>query len=375
MRKYAKKLHLWLALPFGVILTLVCFSGAVLAFEKEFTQWAYDGLYQVETVGKDRLPAGDIAAKVASSLPDDVRVTGITIYSDTARTYQVNLSKPHHASVFVDPYTGEVKGSYRRIPFFLTMFKLHRWLLGSRPADGGVFWGRVVVGTSALAFVFVILSGIVMWLPRSKKALVNSLKVNCSHGLRRFCHSFHVAVGVYTCLLLLCMALTGLTWSFDWYRSGFYAVFGAGGQQGGHGHSPSEERHRGHHRNNGTETYAVWQTVYRELAARNPEYRQITVNADNTATVLFRRFGNTMGGDRYESEPSAGRLTSFTPYADLPSSAKIRGQIYSLHTGTWGGWLTRILYCLAALLASALPVTGYYLWFRRVFPKKRVSET
>lgn len=226
MRKYAKRLHLWLALPFGVILTLVCFSGAVLAFEKEFTQWAYAGLYQVETVGKDRLPVGDIAAKVASSLPDDVRVTGITIYSDPARTYQVNLSKPHHASVFVDPYTGEVKGSYRRIPFFLTMFKLHRWLLGSRPADGGVFWGRVVVGTSALAFVFVILSGIVMWLPRSKKALVNSLKVNCSHGLRRFCHSFHVAVGAYTCLLLLCMALTGLTWSFDWYRSGFMLCSG-----------------------------------------------------------------------------------------------------------------------------------------------------
>lgn len=69
MRKYAKRLHLWLALPFGVILTLVCFSGAVLAFEKEFTQWAYAGLYQVETVGKDRLPVGDIAAKVASSPP------------------------------------------------------------------------------------------------------------------------------------------------------------------------------------------------------------------------------------------------------------------------------------------------------------------
>lgn len=63
MRKYAKKLHLWLARPFGVILTLVCFSGAVLAFEKEFTQWAYAGLYQVETVGKDRLPAGDTRLK------------------------------------------------------------------------------------------------------------------------------------------------------------------------------------------------------------------------------------------------------------------------------------------------------------------------
>ena len=42
MRKYAKRLHLWLALPFGVILTLVCFSGAVLAFEKEFKLAATD---------------------------------------------------------------------------------------------------------------------------------------------------------------------------------------------------------------------------------------------------------------------------------------------------------------------------------------------
>ena len=81
-------------------------------------------------------------------------------------------------------------------------------------------------------------------------------------------------------------------------------------------------------------------------------------------------FGNTMGGDRYEFDPSTGKLTTFTPYVDLPASAKIRGQIYAVHTGTWGGWLTRILYCLAALFASALPITGYYLWFRRVFPKK-----
>lgn len=371
MKKVAKKLHLWLALPFGIILTLVCFSGAVLAFEKEFTQWMYADLYRVKAVGDHRMPVGDIAAKVASTLPDEVKVTGITVYPDPARTYQVNLSKPHHASVFVDPYTGEVKGAYKRIPFFFTMFKLHRWLLGSRPDNGGIYWGKVIVGTATLAFVFVILSGILMWWPRTKKALRNSLKVTPAHGLRRFCYSFHVAVGVYTCLLLLCMTLTGLTWSFDWYRDGFHTVFGASSPQGnGHGPSASAGKQKGQDRKEAAETYAAWQTIYEELATRNPENRQISINANRTATVVLNRFGNTMGGDRYEFDPSTGKLTTFTPYADLPASAKIRGQIYAVHTGTWGGWLTRILYCLAALFASALPITGYYLWFRRVFPKK-----
>ena len=87
MKKVAKKLHLWLALPFGIILTLVCFSGAVLAFEKEFTQWMYADLYRVKAVGDHRMPVGDIAAKVASTLPDEVKVTGITVYPDPARTY------------------------------------------------------------------------------------------------------------------------------------------------------------------------------------------------------------------------------------------------------------------------------------------------
>lgn len=231
--------------------------------------------------------------------------------------------------------------------------------------------GKVIVGTATLAFVFVILSGILMWWPRTKKALRNSLKVTPAHGLRRFCYSFHVAVGVYTCLLLLCMTLTGLTWSFDWYRDGFYTVFGASSPQGnGHGPSASAGKQKGQDRKEAAETYAAWQTIYEELATRNPENRQISINANRTATVVLNRFGNTMGGDRYEFDPSTGKLTTFTPYADLPASAKIRGQIYAVHTGTWGGWLTRILYCLAALFASALPITGYYLWFRRVFPKK-----
>ena len=53
--------------------------------------------------------------------------------------------KPRRAAVYVDQYTGEVKGLYERPAFFATMLKLHRWLLDSRDDSGGVFWGRTVV--------------------------------------------------------------------------------------------------------------------------------------------------------------------------------------------------------------------------------------
>ena len=43
----------------------------------------------------------------------------------------------------------------------------------------------------------------------------------------------HVAGGMYALFFLLAMALTGLTWSFGWYRTGFYKVFGVEVQQGG----------------------------------------------------------------------------------------------------------------------------------------------
>lgn len=44
--------------------------------------------------------------------------------------------------------------------------------------------------------------------------------------MARFWYGLHVAGGMYALLLILVMALTGLTWSFGWYRTAFYTVFG-----------------------------------------------------------------------------------------------------------------------------------------------------
>ena len=102
---------------------------------------------------------------------------------------------------------------------------------------------------------------------------------------------------------------------------------------------------------------------------RKPCSREISI-ADGSASVTANRFGNVRGVDRYQFDPRTGRLTGSTLYQDLDGSGKIRGWIYSVHVGSWGGLLTRILWFLAALLGATLPLTGYYLWIKRIGRKR-----
>lgn len=402
MRKIFRNIHLWLSIPFGILITLICFSGAALVFEKEVMELCHRDLYFVKKVEAAPLPMEQLMTKVAATLPDSVSVTGVNVSFDPERAYQVTLSKPRRASMYVDQYTGEVTGKYERAPFFNFMFRMHRWLLDSMKQDGGIFWGKMIVGTSTLMFVFVLISGVVVWWPRTRKALKNSLKIVTNKGWRRFWYDLHVAGGMYTLVFLLAMALTGLTWSFQWYRTGFYKTFGVevqpsmghgnaaanatakggkpngkpegkeghGERSGNRGERPAGEggrpEGRGAHRRS---PYAHWEQVYKQLAQANSGYKQISVS-DGSASVAFNRFGNQRATDRYKFNPRNGEITETTLYKDLEDSGKIRGWIYSVHVGSWGGMLTRILTFIAALIGASLPLTGYYLWIRKKIKRK-----
>lgn len=369
MKKIFRKIHLWLSVPFGLIITLVCFSGAMLVFENEVNEWFRRDLYYVETVKESPLPMDKLLEKVATTLPDSVSVTGVSISSDSGRAYQVSLSKPRRASLYVDQYTGEMKGKSERSGFFMFMFRMHRWLLDSmNPGNEGIFWGKMIVGVSTLLLVFILISGIVIWWPRTRKALKNSLKITATKGWRRFWYDLHVAGGMYALIFLLAMALTGLTWSFPWYRTAFYKVFGVEVQQRaaqGHeqkGDAQKRDTKQVAHREK--KPFAYWQEVYDKLRRQNPGYKQISISS-GTASVSFNRFGNQRASDRYSFHTDNGEFTETSLYQHQDKSGKIHGWIYSVHVGSWGGMFTRILAFIAALIGAALPLTGYYLWIKR----------
>ncbi len=241
MRKLCRQIHLWLSLPFGLIMSVICFSGAMLVFEKE-----------------------------------------------------INV----------------MLGVEERLPFFRFMFRLHRWLLDVPARDGSIEWGKLIVGVSTLLFVIAVLTGMVLWWPRTKKAFQNSLKIHTGKGCRRFCYDLHVAGGMYALVLLLVMALTGLTWSFSWYAKPFYGMFGAD--------VPKHGGKRG-----------VKQEVVHQLAP-----------SDDSSTLDLIK-------------------------VRAQRTREVRRWVKAVHTGTWGGFPVKVLYFSAALMGATLPLTGYYLWYKR----------
>lgn len=363
MRKIFLKIHLWLSVPFGLMITLICFSGAMLVFEDEISETAGRKMYFTGIPEDSRhvvLTADSAAAMVRSTLPEGIEVTGVTVTSDPERTWKISLSKPRRAAVYVDQYTGQITGRYERAPFFSFMFRLHRWLLDSMKPGETVFWGKLIVGTSTLMLVIVLVSGAVIWWPRTRKALSGRLKVNVRRGWKKFLYDLHVAGGIYAFVFLLVLALTGLTWSFQWYRTGFYSLFGAesvSGTSAGQDRAPMDLGPV-------TAVPDVWDKVVKELSDSNPGYASITVS-DGSASVSYGRPGNRRAADRYTFDPSSGEITGSVLYRDAARTAKISGWVYSVHTGSWGGILTKVLTFLAALLGATLPLTGYWMWLKK----------
>lgn len=396
--KIFRKIHLWLSVPFGILITLICFSGAMLIFEPEITRSIKSDVYYVGSSDGEPLPMEELLQTVKATLPDSVSITGVTVFADRERTYQVNLSKPRRASLFIDQYSGDITGRYERIGFFSTMFKLHRWLLDSaNPHGDGVKAGKLLVGISTLIFVIALITGVIIWVPRARKNFRRSMSISFKDGWRGLWKGLHVAGGMYVLVFVLAMSLTGLTWSFNWYRTAFYAVCGVehtprnftqasvektngdsrhngegrgnhrGGRRGGHGEGRGEGRR--HH-----SEFGRWQQVYEELRAQNPDAPQITIGSE-TASVTLGTTGNGRAADKYEFNRRSGEITPATKYADSLPADKLRGWIYAVHTGSWGGMLTRILWLLSALLGASLPLTGYYIWIKHLGKKKHGHHT
>ena len=382
VRKLFKKLHLWLSLPFGLIIMTTCLTGALLVFEKEITELVRHDSYTIPVRKTQRLSLQSLLERVARETPDSVQITSVTIPSDFRRAYTVGLSKPRRAGVLVDPYTGKIVGQSGRLPFFTTVRELHRWLLDSmKPEAEGIFWGRVIVGTSTLLFVFILLTGLFLWWPKKLKGVGKRLKISLRQGRQRLFYDLHTVGGVYVFVLLLAMAMTGLTWSFEWYRTGFYKVFGAEIAEAGKGDKgPKKDKRKDVPREAGTEqaklpaSYIYWEEVVSYvIEVSEADYPEITVK-DGEVEVPLAGLGNIRAVDSFRFDKKTGQMTEYKAYREVKRDKKLRGWIYSIHTGAWGGLFTRICYVLAALFGASLPLTGYYIFYQRKWGKKRKAK-
>jgi uncharacterized iron-regulated membrane protein len=140
-----------------------------------------------------------------------------------------------------------------------------------------------------------------------------------------------------------------------------------GQQRGGGGSPPSSS---GKPQSNSI-NYQHWQAVADQLKSMSVvDYQGITIQ-DGKASVSLSGLGNSRAADSYAFDAHTGDITETTYYKDADRAGKVRGWVYAVHVGSWGGVVTRILNMLAALLGATLPLTGYYLWIKRWWQKRK----
>ena len=369
--KIFKKIHLWLSVPFGLIISIICLTGATLVFEKELTRAGNPHLYTVEyKEGSKPLKPSEIIARISQQTGDTLKISSLQVAGNPKEAWMVSFTNAGQRQLSVNPYSGEINGWVEGNSFFQTVRKLHRWLLDAPAQKGASSTGKTIVGITTLLMVVILISGIVLWWPRTRKSLQNRLKVSCTKGSFRFWYDSHVSLGFYVTIFLLVMALTGLTWSFRWYRTGFYALFGASTEQPKQS-APAHEDNNKKEKKNEPErlNYLAWDAALAELQNRYETYGTIQLSK-NSAQVIQ---SGKQKGDTASFDIHTGNITEIKVYNidEQPMSNKMKGLIYSLHTGQWGGMFTRIIYFLSAFIGGILPLTGYYLWIKRINRKHR----
>ena len=207
-----------------------------------------------------------------------------------------------------------------------------------------------------LVLAIIIISGIVIWYPRNKKVLRNRLKVKTKAGWFRFFYDLHVSGGFYAALLLLILALTGLTWSFGWYRNAFYSVFGISANPPQAHHAPASSGAKKPAKKK--TDYTQWAEVLSALKSHYPDFNSITIQ-DGSATVSTARYG-------IQEEATVTPLILLrvrlrkSNYIKISQNREDKRMDLFRTRRLVGGMTTRILTCLVSLLGTIFAITGYY---------------
>lgn len=389
MRKIFSKIHLWLSVPLGIIISVICFTGACLAFEQDITRALNSHLYEVQyTKGMNRLNPSEIVERVMKHTGDTLELSSLRISSDPEASCQISFKNSGKKVLCVNPYNGEILGWSKSYPFFMQMKKLHRWLLDPPGSKTGGSVGRYIVGITTIAMTLILISGLFIWIPKTRKGLKNRLSVACNKGKRRFWYDSHVALGFYATIFLLLMSLTGPTWSFGWYKDMAYNLLGANSghnsrntidtvNENGKGNGKSKENEKGKEKeksmgrddismqdSEGDKDYIVFDKVYNNVLSSYKDFNYMKIN-NNTVSVTLSPDGYRQKSDNITFNPQNGEFVKIAKYEDTPLKQKLRGIFYSLHVGNWGGIWSKILYFIAALIGTSLPITGYYLWLKK----------
>lgn len=394
MRTFTLQAHRWLGITIGFVLAVMGVTGSMLSFEEEIVATLSPCKAYV-VIGNSLLPVDELMQRVRAQRPGAV-IEQLRLSSEPARAIELRLQTKDQdlgrdrGVMYVDPYTGEILGASAASDFFAFVEDLHRFMaISPMPGEKSSFIGRQITGISALVLVFFSLSGLYLGWPRRPSDWRSWFVIDLRRTGRNLYHQIHVIVGGWVLLCYLLVALTGLVWSYDWYRTAVMVVLGTETQDlksetdqdkgSPSDHSPNDAKSGGRgeeRRRRRVDFEPSMPTVSLDLVWRNFR-RQVPEDFGDAAISMPRGNGPirvervVRGGfrdgvlDRYFFDTTTGALLRQDLAADRSIGRTFISSILAFHSGSFFGLAGRLLVMASSLAMPIFLATGLLLFTTR----------
>jgi len=372
-RKILFWLHLIAGLIAGVLIAVMCFTGTVLAFEKELVAYAERDARRIAmpVVETPRMPLAELLLRVRAAHPA-AKISGIAIENHPLAA--VAFTAGRNETFYANPFTGEIRQvtSTRMRDFLKHMEDWHRQLALSGPNR---LLGKALNGAGNIAFFFLAVTGLFLWWPRKwrTKGLKRSLWFVSAANAKARDWNWHNVIGLWSAPILIVLTITALPISYRWAGNLIFTLTGTppppptSAPAAPTTPSASLQPHASQAQPLSAEILIA--RAQKEL----PKWTSLTYRAANPASAPTSATVAVRTADAWPRtalttltlDPFTGEILKTNGYANLNAAQRVRSWTRYLHTGEALGALGQFVAALASLGGCVLVYTGFALAWHR----------
>lgn len=361
-KKIIGKLHIWLGLGSGLVVFIVAVTGCIFVFHDEIKDLTRD--YRKVEIENSAWVSPSKLQQETRDLFSEAE-PGMVVYQSRDRSafvYTIIDEIPHH--LYFNPYSGEfLKAENLENDFFLIVEDLHMHLWLPEKI------GKQVIGISTFIFVFMLISGIILWWPRKRKNFQNRLKIKWKAKWRRVNYDLHGVTGIYISLLAFFIAVMGLSFSYEWVNRGLYEIANLGQEKPGDDIDLQIDS-----RELEASEVAIDRAMAKTLQLKPGDQMFFVWEQGANLPIITGSYPTALAYDHQSNfyfNPQDGKLLKKHDYKEKSAGMKLQEMTYGLHTGQYFGLTGKIIAFFASLFVAGLPLSGFLIWIGR---KKKASK-
>jgi sulfite reductase (NADPH) flavoprotein alpha-component len=221
-KRQLRNIHKIVGLLFCITIVIIGVTGALYSYSDVITNYEKESYLRARyKPNAEPLSLRELSERFYRQRPDaDIRyIRGLTLGDNLKSLTFTTFNDGKYSFYHIDMYSGDIaEHSFIAERVFWAIVLLHT----SLDFEAQNATGRHIVAATTIAIIVLTITGLYFYIPMLKHNFSRNMKLDLKAKGYGFWYKLHSVVGVYTCLFVLTMCLTGLWWSYDWYRDMLY---------------------------------------------------------------------------------------------------------------------------------------------------------